>query len=46
MPFCDAESEVNGEAVDTEEELQAWCLLEVSEYEQCQEEISRKEKQN
>ena len=38
------ESEVDEEAIDDEEELQAWCLLEASEHEQWQVVISRRDK--
>ena len=38
-------SEINEEAVDNEEELQAWCLLEESEHEPWQEVIRKREKQ-
>ena len=38
-------SEIRQEAVDNDEELQAWCLLEESEHEYWQEEISRKDEQ-
>ena len=41
--FTAEESEVNEEAPDNEEELQAWCLLEESEHEQRQTVISRGE---
>ena len=36
------ESEINEEAVDNDEELQSWCLLEESEHEQWPKVISRK----
>ena len=37
-----AESEINDEAADNEEELQAWCLLQESEHEQWQEPVDKK----
>ena len=40
----EVESEVDEEAIDDEEELQAWCLLEASEHEQWQVVISRRDK--